>query len=144
MRTRALTLTLLLLLSSALWAAPKLVSPTVPAERGYHKVGEHVGPITIDGVTTVVRITNIEPDHKVAVQIFGTFGTAQVTAEMRICAVPPTGGIVCPFITGPNFTWPVTAQTIVDNFQVYGPETEIRLSIASAGGGTSLFFTVRQ
>ena len=65
---------------------------------------------------------------------------------MRICAVPPSGGIVCPFVVVPNFTWPVNDEesALIGNFQVYGPETEIRLSVASAGGGTSLFFTVRQ
>ena len=126
--------------------APALVSPTVAPASGYARLGDVVGLITADGTTTAVRITNIQPDHVVAIQVWGTWDGAVVTVQMRICATAPVGGSACPFIVAPNVAV-ITSDALGlngHNFQVYGPETEIRVSVASAGAGTSLLYTVRQ
>jgi len=151
MQRKLTILMVLLLLAGTLWAAvPVLVDPTVvEPKRGYAQVGDVIGPITANGVTLAVfRFKDVKDDHRVAMQIFDddtNWDGAQVTGQMRIC-VDATASLECPFVDMPNTAWPVTddGSGLIGSIQSYGPETEFRLSVATVGAGTSLYFVMRQ
>ena len=124
-----------------------------PAGTQLAQVGDVIGPITANGKTVAFKLTGIKEDHRITFQIFDSdtdWNGALVTGEMRICGddIAPvvSPGLDCPFVTMPVTTWPVTddASGLIGNVQASGPDGEFRLSVASVGAGTELWFVIRQ
>lgn len=93
---------------------------------------EVLGPYTANGATDVSSITSTESDNTAGIQIFGTWGTAEATVEMRLC---PT----CTWLPVPGASNPYSADAIIGPMAVYR-DTELRFTLATVDGSTSLSY----